>query len=144
MKSTAIKAAETASKTSNLEAGKPNPKTATKEKESLNDQESMKILEEVERLLDSSENLEAINLLRALKDNMQAVKNQNIIIVTIVNLGVLYYQVGFLEEANLEFAHAINKYSIRLWRLKELSQKLSATRSKDVLRGKYETMVGRL
>lgn len=31
---------------------------------------------------------------------MQAVKNQNLIIITIVNLGVLYYQVGFLEEAN--------------------------------------------
>ena len=114
MKSTAIKAAETASKPSNLEAGKPNPNVASKEKESLNDQESIKILEEIERLLDSNENLEAINLLRALKDNMQAVKNQNIIIVTIVNLGVLYYQVGFLEEANLEFALAINKYIIDL------------------------------
>lgn len=44
MKSTAIKAAETASKPSNLEAGKPNSKGASKEKESLNDQESMKIL----------------------------------------------------------------------------------------------------
>ena len=94
--------------------------------------------------MDSNENLEAINLLRALKDNMQAVKNQNIVIVTIFNLGVLYYQVGFLEEANLEFAFAINKYNIRLCRLKELSQKLSATRSKDALRGKYGTMIGRL
>jgi hypothetical protein len=47
-------------------------------------------------LLANSENLEAINLLRALKDNMQAVKNQNLVVLTIVNLGILYYQVGFL------------------------------------------------
>lgn len=50
----------------------------------------------MERLLANNENLEAINLLRALKDNMQAVKNQNLVVLTIVNLGILYYQVGFL------------------------------------------------
>lgn len=38
MKSTTIKAAETACKPNNLEAGKLNPKAASKEKESLNDQ----------------------------------------------------------------------------------------------------------
>lgn len=47
-------------------------------------------------MLANNENLEAINLLRALKDNMQAVKNQSLIVLTIVNLGILYYQVGFL------------------------------------------------
>lgn len=57
MKSSAIKAAETANKPNNTEIGKPNTKNGSKEKESLNDQESMKILEEVERLLDSAENL---------------------------------------------------------------------------------------
>jgi hypothetical protein len=56
--------------------------------------------------------LEAINLLRALKDNIQTVKNVNLIVLTIVNLGILYYQVGFLEEANEEFAVAIGKYAI--------------------------------
>lgn len=48
-------------------------------------------------------------MLRALKDNMQGVKNQNLIVLTIINLGILYYQVGFLEEANEEFAIAIAK-----------------------------------
>jgi hypothetical protein len=31
---------------------------------------------------------------------MQAVKNVNLVVLTIVNLAILYYQVGFLEEAN--------------------------------------------
>lgn len=42
---------------------------------------------------------------------MQNVKNPNLHILTIVNLGILYYQVGFLEEANEEFAQVIAKYA---------------------------------
>lgn len=40
---------------------------------------------------------------------MQAVKNQNITALVIINLGILYYQVGFLEEANEEFSLVIPK-----------------------------------
>jgi hypothetical protein len=40
---------------------------------------------------------------------MQAVKNQNLVVLTIINLGVLYYQVGFLEEASEEFTASITK-----------------------------------
>lgn len=56
------------------------------------------------------ESLECINLLVALKDNMQGVKNVNLQLVVIINLGILYYQVGFLEEAQQEFIAATVKY----------------------------------
>ncbi len=36
-------------------------------------------------------------MLRALKENMEGVKDSNLIILTIVNLAILYYKVGFLE-----------------------------------------------
>jgi hypothetical protein len=74
-------------------------KTSGKAKATISDAEALKILMEVERLLNNSESLEAINLLRALKDNMQGVKSSNLHVLTTVNLGILYYQVGFLEEA---------------------------------------------
>lgn len=31
---------------------------------------------------------------------MQGVKSQNLQILVVINLGILYYQVGFLEEAH--------------------------------------------
>lgn len=74
-----------------------NTKTLPKVKNVIGESEAIKILEEVERLLDNNENLEGINLLTALKDNMGSVKNPNLHILTVLNLGILYYQVGFLE-----------------------------------------------
>ena len=40
---------------------------------------------------------------------MQGVRNTQLHLLTIINLGILYYQVGFLEEAKEEFAAAIAK-----------------------------------
>ena len=42
---------------------------------------------------------------------MQGVKNQNLQVLVIVNLGILYYQVGFLDEAQEELTAAIAKYT---------------------------------
>ncbi len=41
---------------------------------------------------------------------MHQVKNQNLHILVILNLGILYYQVGFLEEAYEEFSLVIPKF----------------------------------
>ena len=41
---------------------------------------------------------------------MSGVKNQQLQIVTLVNLGVLYYQVGFLEEAQADLGEAVSRY----------------------------------
>lgn len=71
-------------------------KSNNKSKHSISDADAVKILEEVDRLLASGQSLQAINLLRALKDNMQTVKSTNITILVHLNLGILYYQVGFL------------------------------------------------
>ena len=79
----------------NPPSGRHNPKN----RNVISEVETIKIMEEVERLLSKGENLECINLLRALKDNMQGVKSNNLQVLVIVNLGILYYQVGFLEEA---------------------------------------------
>jgi len=43
---------------------------------------------------------------------MQGVKSVNLQILTIVNLGIIYYQVGFLEEANQELAEASFRYTV--------------------------------
>lgn len=75
-------------------------KSNSKTKAVISDSEVDKILEEVERLMEKGDTLECINLLRALKDNMQGVKSPHLGVIVIMNLGILYYQVGFLEEAN--------------------------------------------
>jgi len=48
-------------------------------------------------------------LLRALKESSVKLKNSDQIIIVVVNLGIAYYQIGFLEEAYEEFKIASNK-----------------------------------
>ena len=105
-----IKAVEGKEK-NRLDHGFSSGRHPSKVRSIISDAETVKILEEVERLLGKGDNLECINLLRALKDNMQGVKNQNLQVIVVVNLGILYYQVGFLEEAQEELTAAIVKYT---------------------------------
>jgi hypothetical protein len=87
-------------------SGRIQPRT----RKAISDAEVVKILGEVDRLLGRGENLECVNLLRALRDNMQAVRSPHLQLLVPLNLGILYYQVGFLEEAHLELAAATCKY----------------------------------
>lgn len=73
------------------------PSRPSKHKQtSLTDSEALKIVEEVDRLLCKGDNIESINLLRALRENMQGVRNPHLPVLVLANLGILYYQVGFL------------------------------------------------
>lgn len=113
---------------------RPNPKQPpSKPKPIISDGEALKILEETERLLANNDTLETINLLRALRDNMGGVKSQQLQVITLVNLGVLYYQVGFLEEAQAELAEAANRYAGKEVGRRWASQAEGAERQNDAL-----------
>ena len=94
----------------------------------------------MEELWLDNECLEAINLLKGLKDYLKNTKSNEHHVLAIIqtNLGVCYYKAGFLEESHEEFSAACST-------LKELASRIApAHKSKLPQKLRYDMLLTRL